>query len=56
MNPHEILLDDLRKVLRLAENKEFHDFQNTIFATPKRELVRQLESIVLNVKIGKYDD
>lgn len=56
INGHELLIQDLKGVMSLAENKEFHDFENTLFATPKMESARQLTQIVENAKEGKYDD
>lgn len=56
MDGHERLLTDLGAVMKLAEAKEFHDFENVNFATPKIQLVKMLESIVQNTKEGKYDN
>jgi hypothetical protein len=53
---HEELLRDLKIVLVMAERFEFHDFKNERFATPKVELVKILDLMIGNVKVGKYDN
>jgi len=53
---HMNLLVDLELVLAEARAKEYHDFENETYATPKMELVRKLESIINNTKNGKYDN
>jgi hypothetical protein len=56
MNPHELLVSDIEKLLDEAKNKEFHDFENEKYAFPKKELVEKLEILIENVKEGKYDN
>lgn len=56
MNPHELLVDDIEKLLDEAKKKEFHDFENDKYAFPKKELVEKLGIIIENVKKGKYDN
>lgn len=52
---YQKLIDDLRELLDLAENGEFHDFNNKKFATPKVELAMRLTAIIMKVKHGEYD-
>ncbi len=56
MNPHQLLVAHIKAILQDAENKEFHDFENQKYATPKVELFTQLENIIKNVKSGAYDN
>lgn len=56
MDGHQKLVVDLKQLLNEAEDKEFHDFENTTYATPKVMLVRRLETLVENVKNGEYDN
>ena len=53
---HEKLLADLRSLMRMAENFEFHDFKNTEFATPKIELRNILLTMAERVVEGEYDN
>lgn len=50
------LCADLKELFDLAMAEEFSDFNNKLFATPKVELVKRLEAIIINVKNGVYDD
>lgn len=54
--PHSYLLRDLSFIIAEAEGFEFHDFKNTKYPAPKRELIAQLTSIINNVKNGDYDN
>lgn len=56
MNNYEKLIDDLRELYQLAKEKEFSDFENTQFATPKVELVKRLENIKNKAIGGHYDE
>lgn len=56
LDGHSQLLKDLRILLLEAENREFHDFGNTKYAAPKVTLVRKLNTLILNVKKGVYDN
>lgn len=53
---HDNLMADLAMLVQEAGLREFHDFDNTAYATPKVALVQKLEAIINNVKIGKYDN
>jgi hypothetical protein len=53
---HEALLSDLKDILKQAEAFEFHDFENSNYATPKFALDRCLENIRNFNKGGKYDN
>jgi len=53
---HMNLLSDLETILRNAKNKEYHDFSNSRFATPKMALAEHLNEIRENVINGKYDN
>jgi hypothetical protein len=53
---HQVLISDLASLIAEAQMKEFHDFENDTYATPKVELVRKLEVLITNVKDGKYDN
>lgn len=67
---HDALVADIRKVrdavlttVHHAEDLDFHDYATERFATPKTELIDQLEKIVAlaglmidRVKIGVYDN
>lgn len=53
---YQKLIDELRELYQLANAGEFSDFDNTMFATPKMELVKRLENIKQNAMKGEYDD
>lgn len=53
---HLALLTDLRELVSLTQAMEFHDFENTNFATPKIELRNRLLGMAENVVEGKYDN
>jgi hypothetical protein len=53
---HDELIADLEELLRRAHDFDFHDFKNRLFATPKSELVRNLQAIIGNTRKGKYDN
>lgn len=53
---HDKLISDLSMLLLEAQQYEFHDFRNQRYATPKVELVRQLNQLADNVKNGDYDN
>jgi hypothetical protein len=53
---HQDLLHDLKCVLQDAKDCEFHDYMNKKYATPKVELVRQLNEIIKDVVGGVYDN
>ena len=53
---HKKLLADLKSLMRMAENFEFHDFKNTEFATPKIELRSILLTMAERVVEGEYDN
>ncbi len=52
---HVRLIADLRELLKEAEDYQFDDFKNTIYATPKVELFKKLAARCEKVKQGKYD-
>ena len=53
---HERLIEDLKELLKEAENYEFHDFKNTKYATPKVTLHVKLLTIDKKVQNGNYDN
>lgn len=53
---HEKLVLDLEVLVIEATNFAFHDFKNTKYAFPKRELVARLEKIKECVIKGEYDN
>ncbi len=53
---HYELIKDLKALLAMAENYEFHDFKNENYATPKVQLGNFLHELRQNVINGKYDN
>ena len=53
---HIFLVNDLKNILQDAENYEFHDFKNDAYGAPKIALVEKLQTVINNVKEGKYDN
>jgi hypothetical protein len=53
---HDLLIADLRNLLRDAEAFEFHDFMNGKYAAPKVALHTALLRIDSNVSEGRYDN
>ena len=53
---HNALLADLQDLLNQAEDFQFHDFENSDYALPKNALIVALQSLMQNVKSGKYDN
>lgn len=53
---HEKLIRDLKILLKLAENFEYHDFKNNMFPAPKSALIRNLSMLVEETKKGTYDN
>lgn len=53
---HKLLIEDLKRILALAESFEFHDFRNVKFPAPKMELCNQIDRIKINVMQGAYDN
>lgn len=51
----KILIEDLKAIIREAEEGEFGDFTNNKYAAPKIALVEKLIEIQNNTKNGKYD-
>lgn len=56
MNGHQKLIVDLKQLLNEAEDKAFHDFENTQYAMPKVVLVNKFEHLISKVKQGEYDN
>lgn len=56
MNGHEKLVSDLKKLLKEAEDYQFHDFKNEKYPTPKIQLVLELGAISDKARTGKYDN
>lgn len=52
---NERLAKDFAPIFNDVMTGQFGDFSTDKYATPKVELVRQLEVIIENVKQGKYD-
>ena len=53
---HILLIKHLKQVLLNAEGYEFHDFKNTAFAFPKKELESTFNKLAKNVRDGIYDN
>lgn len=53
---HLALLADLSALFGEATKCQFHDYLNTDYPFPKKELIQRLETLVANVKEGKYDN
>lgn len=53
---HANLIEDIKKLLAMAERFEFHDFKNTNFATPKLALDGYLNDLASGVRSGRYDN
>lgn len=54
-NPgHTTLCNDLRKLLKDAQNYVFDDFKSEL-ATPKIELINIFNDLVTRTKEGRYD-
>jgi hypothetical protein len=53
---HEMLIADLQAILANAQNFQYHDFKNTLYATPKAVLRARLLDIAQAVVDGKYDN
>lgn len=56
MNGHQKLIVDLKQLLNEAEDREFHDFENTNYPAPKVALYQKLMSLAQRVKDGEYDN
>lgn len=56
MNGHDKLISDLTEVLSLAQQREFHDFDNKRFGAPKNALVAYLDTIKKKTIEGIYDN
>lgn len=52
---HEDLIDDVQKLLLEVDARIFHDFDSDL-PTPKMFLVTRLQTLIDNVKNGKYDN
>lgn len=55
MSGNDILIVDLKALLKEAEEFQFDDFKNTKYAAPKMTLYLKLIRLSQNVKEGKYD-
>lgn len=53
---HEMLVADLQSLLANANNFHYHDFKNTMYATPKMVLRASLLGMAQAVIDGKYDN
>lgn len=51
----EVLVEDLKKLLKEAEDGEFGEFSNKKYPTPKLTLADELYNLRMNVINGKYD-
>lgn len=56
MNGHRYLLEDIKSLLKDAENGEFGDFTNKKYAAPKLKLKEVLDEMSKSVVGGKYDN
>ena len=53
---HTQLIEDIRKILTEIVNGDYHDTHENGLPFPKLTLIKTLESIIFNVKNGKYDN
>ena len=53
---HDALVEDLKDLLKKAEDFQYHDFKNTEHPTPKMALQSQLMTMAREVVDGKYDN
>lgn len=53
---HDQLINDLTEVLVKVELFKYHDFHENGFATPKKQLVSDLQALITLVKAGAYDN
>jgi len=56
VDPNFLLIQDIKDLLLGAEDKEFTDFENDKYDSPKVELILKLQNIINNTKDGKYDN
>lgn len=53
---HKALIMDLAGLLAEAESFQFHDFKNSLYATPKVQLVLKLRAMAELAQNGRYDN
>lgn len=53
---HTELIEDLQALLKEAESKAFHDFENTEHAGPKFMLVSRFDRLKQKAMRGGYDN
>lgn len=51
----QILIDDLKALMKEVEDGEFGDFSNNKYPAPKVALAGKFEELRVNVINGKYD-